>query len=64
MNAHPTKGLLRVCAWCQAEGTRPAPGPNQTHTICERHMREVLAPLKARLTAAAKEEPRVTTVQP
>lgn len=37
MTAIAKQPLLRVCAHCQQEGHGPAPGPNQTHGICQRH---------------------------
>jgi hypothetical protein len=44
-----------LCAWCQAEGKSgllrvvDAPdGPEESHGICEAHMRELLAEARAR----------------
>lgn len=36
--------LLWKCSWCQQESGE-APGPNETHGMCERHFREQMKEL-------------------
>lgn len=56
--------LVRVCAWCQADGIGPPPGANQTHGLCQVHLTRMFFEQIGALAAKPLADGRIAAIIP